>query len=240
MPTVPVSLLAVSRGGEVTIVIGDEEFAASADVAFTFGRADGTGVVGLNPDDMGISAQAGAIEKRSDVWWLANLSTKRDLLVEEAPGVTPVRVGRGDRYAITKSPVVVLVPGAVFTHRLEVTVPDDELRVLATPARPTSGTLTVEDLAMSDKDRDVLTALCSGYLRTFPNRDPRPLTYQRIATALGAPWTRDRVRKQVERFKERTARRGLYFEGQHANAELAEYLVGNEILTAADLRRLNR
>ena len=61
------------------------------------GRSDESVVVGLDPADMGISSQAGSVEYQAGVWWVVKRSKKRDLLVEEAPGVAPVRVERSDR-----------------------------------------------------------------------------------------------------------------------------------------------
>jgi hypothetical protein len=46
------------------------------------------------------------------------------------------------------------------------------------------------------------------------------------------------VRKQIERLKERLARGGLYLNGPRANDELADHLIGNGLLTAADLSLL--
>ncbi|HVE46858.1 MAG TPA: hypothetical protein VNA57_08960 [Acidimicrobiales bacterium] len=133
-----------------------------------------------------------------------------------------------------------LVPGAVYTHRIEVIVPDDVVSAMRVePAVPT-GTITLGDARLSEKDRDALAAVCRGYLRSFPRRNPHPLTYQEAAEMLGPPWTRITVRKQIERIKERLARNGLYFEGPHANHDLAEHVIDNELLSVEDLARVER
>ena len=126
----------------------------------------------------------------------------------------------------------------MYHPRLEVAVPATALAALRAVSPPTTGTLLAHDVAVSDKERDVLTALCSGYLRPFPHRDPRPATYQQIAVRLGEPWTRVTTRKQIERFRERLARGGLYFDGPHANNELDDYLLANRVIGAEDLARL--
>lgn len=46
------------------------------------------------------------------------------------------------------------------------------------------------------------------------------------------------MRKQIERLKQRLAGSGVYVEGPHANYDLADYLISNGIVTAADLSRL--
>lgn len=59
-------------GGQATIAIGDEQFEASEGHPFVFGRADADGVIGLNPEDMGISSVAGSVELTWGVWWVVN------------------------------------------------------------------------------------------------------------------------------------------------------------------------
>jgi hypothetical protein len=222
----------------VAVVIGDEEFVVSADTPFVFGRHDADGVVGLDPADMGISAEAGSIEHAWGVWWVVNRSRKRKLLVEERVGTTPLPLECQQRHAITREQVTVIVPGAIYTHRLEVVVPTDAIKGLRVTGPTTTGTLTAEDVRLLDRDREALTAIASGYLRAFPYRDPRPLTYQQAADLLGAPWTRVTVRKQIERLRERLARTGLYFDGARALDDLAEYAIGAGIIGPADLDAL--
>jgi hypothetical protein len=96
------------------------------------------------------------------------------------------------------------------------------------------------DVDLRDRDRDVLVALASGYLRDFPFTEPRPRTYGEAAALLGSPWTKTKVRRQVDRFKERLAGASLYFDGPHANYDLIDYLISNGIIGPADLSRLPR
>ena len=102
----------------------------------------------------------------------------------------------------------------------------------------TSGTLIAGELRLSDRDKDVLIAMFSGYLEDFPRRTLRPRTYQQAASLLGPPWTQVTVRKQIERLKERATRIDVYFEGPHANYDLADYLVANGLLLQEDLARI--
>ena len=119
--------------------------------------------------------------------------------------------------------LTVLVPGAIYTHRVEIIVPKEQLAPVAASSSST-GTLLSEDLRLSERDRDVVVALASGFLKGFPHRNPHPLTYQEAADVLGAPWTKVTLRKQIERLRERLARLGIYVEGQQANYELLELL----------------
>jgi hypothetical protein len=171
------------------------------------------------------------------LWWLVNHSRKRRLLLDDGSGGQPFRLDCGQRFAINVRHLTVLVPGAIYTHRIDIVIPESDLaRVTGTVM--TSGTLNPYDLRLSERDKDVLIALFSGYLEAFPHRSARPRTYQQAADVLGASWTSLTVRKQVERLKERCARSGLYFDGPQANYDLADHLVANSLLVRDDLRRL--
>lgn len=222
---------------EAVVVIDGESFAVGPEAPLVFGRGDAPGVVGLDPSDMGISAQAGAVERQWGVWWVVNRSTKRRLLLDVAGQGPPQRLDCGQRYAITVPRLTVLIPGAVLTHRLDVILPDSDL-LADRGNQPSSGTLAGGQVQLTERDRDALVALFGGYLEEFPRRTARPRSYQEAANLLGDPWTKVSVRKQVERLKERLARAGVYFEGAQANYELADYLLGEGLLATTDLTRL--
>jgi hypothetical protein len=225
-------------GLEAEILVGGQIFTASPERPFVFGRSDNDPIVGLDPNDMGISAEAGSVEFELGLWWLLNRSRKRPLLLEPSPGSPPQRVVSGDRVPLTKVQTVVLVPGAVFTHRMDVHIPPECVANLKVSTTGTSGTITFGDVALSERDLDALSALFSGYLRPFPFRDARPISYQEAAELLGNGWTRVTVRKQVERMKERFARSGVYFQGPRANDELAEHLLSSGAFSQLNLDRL--
>jgi hypothetical protein len=220
----------------IVLIVG-EEFQVGLERPFVFGRADGNGVVGLDASDMGISSIAGSVEWAWGLWWLVNHSRKRRLLLDDGAGSQPQRLECGQRFAINVRRLAVLVPGAIYTHRIEVIIPEADLaRVVGN--RITSGTLLAGELRLSERDKDVLVAMFSGYLETFPHRTMRPRTYQQAAALLGSPWTSVTVRKQIERLKDRAAKVDVYFEGRHANYDLADHLVANGLLVHDDLERL--
>ena len=221
---------------EAVVVVGDEEFALSTDEPLVFGRADAPGVIGLDATDMGISAVAGSVESAWGLWWVVNRSGKRPLFLENDGGGAPHRLGCGQRHAVSVGRLSILVPGVIYTHRLEVVVPTADLARFDA-VRSSSGTMTGE-AHLSERDLDVLVALLSGYLEDFPRRQARPRTYQQVAELLGPPWTKTAVRKQLERLKQRLAGAGVYFDGPQANFDLADHLIGNGLLSPADLRRL--
>jgi hypothetical protein len=223
---------------EAEILVGGQSFTACASQPFVFGRADDGPVVGLDADDMGISAEAGSVEYELGLWWVLNRSRKRPVLIEPSPGSPTQTVGTGERVPLTKTHTVVLVPGVVYTHRIDVHIPAECVANLKVATSTTSGTITFGDVALSERDLDALSALFSGYLRAFPYRDPRPVSYQQAADLLGEGWSKVTVRKQVERLKERFTRSGLYFQGPRANDELAEHLLSAGLFSELSLDRL--
>jgi len=218
------------------VLVGDEEFLVSAEEPFVFGREDSPGVIGLDSADMGISGLAGTVEWKWGVWWVVNRSSKRPLVLDSGAGTPPLHLGCGQWHAICVPRLNVLVPGVIYTHRLEVVVTTVDL-IRFDCTRLSSGTITSE-ISLTERDRDAVVALLSGYLETFPRREARPRTYQKAAELLGPPWTKTTVRKQLERLKERLADAGVYFEGPRANFDLADHLIGNGLLSPADLDRL--
>ncbi len=217
--------------------VDGEKFEATRSRPFVFGRANADRMVGLDENDMGISAVAGSLEWQWGLWWVVNLSHKRPLLLDDGIGGALRHLPCGHRFALNTPRLTVLVAGEIFTHRIDITVPASDL-VRVEPAYQSSGTLPAGDLRLTERDKDALLALFSGYLEAFPRRSSHPLTYGEAAEKLGPPWSPVTVRKQVERVKERARRSGLYFEGAHANHDLADYVIGNALLVPADLARL--
>jgi hypothetical protein len=198
------------------------------------------GVIGLDPQDMGISRRALAVEFDQGVWWLANLSAKRNLLLDPGYGSAMITLRPGQRHAIAVSPLGVLVPGAIYTHRLDIHVPDTALALRRPSELGASGTITAEDLHLTESARQALAAVFSPLLRAWPRRGAHPLSYQEAADLLGSGWTGTAVRKHLERIRLRLADSGTFFEGSHAKDDLGQYLLDNGVLTAADLVLVDR
>lgn len=202
---------------------------------FVFGRAEADDIVGLDATDMGISASAGSVEFEWDLWWVVNRSTKRRLLIEAAPGTRPVELAPGQRQVLSSARTTVLVPGAIYTHRVEVCLPVAAVAALRVQTAGGGDTITAGDVTLSERDRQAVVALFAGYLRAFPRHDPHPVSYQQAAEVLGPPWTRTTVRKQIERLKARLARAGVYVDGVHSNEQLADHLLSVGLLSPVDL-----
>jgi hypothetical protein len=223
----------------VTISVGELAFTATPEIPFVFGRSDLEGVVGLDPNDMGISSEAGSVEFQGGLWWVVNRSSKRPLMIEAAPGSPTIRLDPGERSLLSKLESAILVPGLIYTHRIDIVLPDQAIPPRGDSSRR-SGTVTIGAVTLLERDREALAALFRGYLRPFPHRDNKPLSYQEAAELLGPEWNKVQVRKQVERLKEKFARSGLYFQGPRANDDLAEHLIAVGALTPADLELLEQ
>ena len=221
------------------ILVGNRSFAARETSPFIFGRRDGADVVGLDPDDMGISSVAGSIEFDVGLWWVFNLFESGRYFWSRAP------VHR--RFGLTLASGCLFSPrprrwcwspGAIYTHRMDVHIAREYASLLKVSTAPTSGTINFGEVELSERDRDALSALLCGYLRPFPFRNARPLSYQQAADLLGDPWTKTTVRKQIERLKERFTRSGLYFQGPRGNDELADHLLSTGVMSQLSLDRL--
>lgn len=105
--------------------------------------------------DLGL---AGSVEYSAGLWWVANRSAKRPLLIESATGHAPRRLGSGHRHVVNVSPLAVLVPGAIFTHRIEVLLPDEVLAAFRVDAPAPSGKITLGVLVPPERDRHALLA----------------------------------------------------------------------------------
>ncbi len=257
-PELPASATAKASevaAAQAAVLVGDDRLTATVERPLLFGRADMTadptddqsgpapsasGVIGLDPQDMGISARALAIEFDQGVWWLANLSAKRNLLLDAGYGSAMITLRPGQRHAIAVSPLGVLVPGAIFTHRLDIQLPDEALALRRPSELGASGTIAGDDLHLTESDRRALAAVFSPLLRAWPRRGAHPLSYQEASHLLGAGWTGTAVRKHLERVRQRLAESGTFFDGSHAKDDLGHYLLDNSVLTAADLAEVDR
>ena len=168
---------------EAEILVGGHSFTACAGQPFVFGRADDGPVVGLDAEDMGISAEAGSVEYELSLWWVLNRSRKRPLLIEPSPGSPTQTVGTGERVPLTKTHTVVLVPGVVYTHRIDVHIPAECVVNLKVATSPTSGTITFGDVALSERDLDALVRTVFGLPPGIPLQGPPT----RVLPACGGP-----------------------------------------------------
>lgn len=220
-----------------TISFGDHRHPVDPDGVVTFGR-DSTSTICLDPDDRGISRVAGAVQRFADEWWIDNLSEKRTIHLVDEHGIRTA-LAPGRRHVVDQSETRIVVTGATFTHELVLRV--DDLRPLArTIVAPESAatTLSGDEVNISDRDLEVLVALCAGYLRPFPRHDPKPRSYAEAAQELGCE--RSTVQRRIEHLRERLTAAGVPdLVGPRALDALAEFVLTTGIVTADHLSLLD-
>jgi hypothetical protein len=225
------------RDGQAIVTVGERTFEVTPDSRFTFGRSD-TCTACLDPEDVGISRQAGSVELEAGTWWLVNRSTARPLaVVDDELGFRSL-LAPGRRMAV-EAPVTVVVDGSRGQHALKLKVPTGN--GVAVPAEPRDGRSTAigTEVVISEADRLALVALFAGYLEDYPRHDPHPRTYEAAAKRLG--WPRTTLVKRVEYLRTRLQSAGVpNMTGWNALANLAEHVIAAGLLTKEDLRLLRR
>lgn len=192
------------------------------------------GIVGLDPDDNGISRLAATIELGEDGCVIRNRSRKTSLYLIPEAATQPLVLRPGERFLITRA-IGAEIRGLIRTHRIDMLVAPSErqTRTATVAGAPTF----VATINYSEADLDALTAMFCGFLRPFPRRDPRPISYSEAGDLLGLPATT--VRRRIEKIRERLRSIDVYIEGRHAAQELAEYVLDCGVISADDLSRLD-
>lgn len=216
----------------VELTAGDE---------LTFGR-DRTCDVCLDPGDVGISRIAGRIAYDGRAWAVINLSRKRALHIVDDSGFTvPLPVvteGEPNRRIVDQQVLTVLVPGERLTHALGLRLarPPDPALAEASPSDPVSTSSQAPRL--TGRQREVLVVLAQGYLRPYPDYDPRPLTYEQVADLLRLKVST--VRKRIGHVREKliSARVPGAEDDLDARRQLCEWLLATRAITPDDLERL--
>jgi hypothetical protein len=207
----------------------------------TFGRDPGCDIC-VGPDDVGISRTAGRISSEGgDRWYIHNLSDKRTLHVVDAAGfAVPLpasTMGIQSRRLVDAPHLTIMIVGEVWSHTLVLTTDVQDLPPTPTgPADPRSTRTQVPPLP--DERREVLVALARGYLRKFPDYDPRPSGYQDVASLLGL--TPQQVDRHVEDAMRELAAAGLPpLEDQpEPRTALCDWLVASGVISPPDAQWL--
>jgi hypothetical protein len=226
----------------VVVEVGGERFELEPGIPFTFGRDAEVCTVGLgvSPLDLGISRVAGSISHERGLWWITNRSSTRSLhVIDIETGIaTPLPVAR-DNWPTPVHPVggaalTVLVAGEIQGHAISVQASPDDLPVVDSLPEAVDPLRTRDLLPpLTDKQREALVAMVEGYLLPFPHYRPEPRTYEEAARRLGLPAST--VRKRIENVRGRLIESGVGgLEAADARRNLAEWMLANRIVTAAD------
>ena len=221
--------------GEARVwVDGREPASVKPEGTVVLGRADAVGGIGLDPDDRGISAHQAEIVAVATGLVIRNLSSSRAVAVEYRDRVRHSRVLPGDTHQFVSS-ALVLITGIVRTHGVGVETPRGY--EISHPAP--SGDTSVGTITLSERDRQALAALYSGYLHRWPRHRPEPISYDEAGLLIGE--TGATVRKRIERIRERVNATGVaYIDGRSALRDLADHLVEIGQMHPSDLERLGQ
>lgn len=199
-----------------------------------FGRDGGNGIVGVAPNDTGVSRRAGRLAFRSDSWRIENQSETRDLFVEYPDIVEWATLPPRGSHTVTGTSTV-LVVGNVFSHAIQVRL-SAAYSAQFVVTLPETGE-TEEDRLYTEADKTALVALAEGYLRRWPRHDPSPRSYADAAALLG--WDEVRLRRRLENLRDRLAKQGVAdLSGPHSARLLAEFAIRRGVIGVADLSRL--
>ncbi|HEX6685139.1 MAG TPA: hypothetical protein VF062_20280 [Candidatus Limnocylindrales bacterium] len=215
---------------EITVRYGDAEWRLGTDDTLSFGRSQRCTIC-LDPDDVGVSRQAGVVQAVQGIWWVVNKSRSQTLSVIDDQGLRKV-LAPGQRLPIDE-PVWVVADGTNGSHRLRV------LRATAefgTDSGLMSGVETAigARVSITADDRVAMVALFAEYLEDPPRSDPQPKSYRAAAARLG--WPRSTLVKRIEYLRARLDKAGVpNMTGFNALAGLAEYALARRLITKEDL-----
>jgi hypothetical protein len=220
-----------------TVTVAGVRHDLVAGQSFVFGRVESCDAC-LDPADVGISRRAGSVDCIDRVWFVTNRSGSRPLSVVDPVGLRSV-LAPGRRMAVDGR-LSVVVEGQIRRHELVITAPQvgglDPDAAATVPHGDGEGVPTEmgDGVTYSDKDRQALVALFTGYLQPFPRYDPTPRSYADAAKALG--WPHSTLRKRVEHLRRRLVDAGVpNLQGERAMEALAEHVIATGVITRDDL-----
>ncbi len=222
--------------GALVVINGTQRI--EVDKRLDIGRADNErrGVVGLDERDNGISRLTLTLARDGEGSWIVeNRSAKTSLEVVADATQPAFHLRPGERHLID-STLGIEVRGLIRTHRIDILVQkprrDGEVTVVGLEGQSTF----LPTIDYSEADLDALVAMFCGYLRPFPRRDPRPLSYADAGALLDLP--KSTVRRRIEKIRERLLKVDIVIEGRHAAADLAEFVLAAGVIGPDDLHRI--
>lgn len=232
---------------QVRVTVNGREWVRDVTGRITFGRSAECDIC-LDPQDQGISRNAGIVEWQHGTWWIRNCSDAVPLSIVDDLGFRSV-LPPGRRAAV-ESQVRVLVdcsqnrPHSLLVQPFGEIQPLGEIEPLEkTEAGPTAGpnegvsTAIGQQVIITEADRMAMVALFAGYLEDPPRYDPHPKSYAAAAARLG--WPRTTLVKRIEYLRARLDAAGVpNMTGWTALVNLAEYAISRRLITREDLDHL--
>ena len=212
---------------------------------FTFGRAKTCTLV-LPDSDRGVSRNAGCLDFRGGLWWLANTSASSMLYLAGDLGFK-ADIPPGMALPLQQWHAKVRIDGILDSYTVRMRLPDldeeadaddEPSLVVAVPdALERRITSTRLRAPLNDDDRLVLAARFEEYLTWRHSGAAAPRSAREAADRIG--WRPHTVAKRCENIRNRYVRIGVPgLRGPRALEELAALLISTGELTGDDLRRL--
>lgn len=223
--------------GSLFVEFLDEEFELRDGESLTFGR-DARLVV--DEANKYLHRVVGSFVQHGDTWMLHNVGRFVTLVVTD--GCTRTEIDPGGVLALVADEFVVSFGAAESRYAI------GGYQAGAAPARPScpgaSDTAEVAQHRLNTEQRQLVVALAEPLLRGEPGWPATMATNREVADALG--WSVTKLNRKLDHLCSRVAAAGV--EGvqgdsnRRANARrihLVEYLVGNRVVTPADLSVLD-
>jgi hypothetical protein len=215
----------------ILVSFGNRQWRLDTGESLSFGRSSACTVC-FDPDDNGVSRQAGVVQAAQGIWWVVNKSHSKTLSIIDDLGLRKV-LAPGQRLPVDE-PVWVVADGNRGTHRIRLVRPSSVRLDSAVP----SGVETAvgAHVVITDDDRSAMVALFAEYLEDPPRSDPQPKSYRAAAARLNVP--RSTLVKRIEYLRARLDKAGVpNMTGFNALAGLAEYALARRLITKEDLVR---
>lgn len=195
------------------------------------GRSPSDGGIRLTPEDQSISGTAFVVERRDRQVLIRNTSSYAQLDVHHEQGVRFLFPGEE---LVTAASVVVVVPGSVYTHTINIQVTGG----VREPGPATGTTPLLREFAVPPERKRALVGLCAA--RFFPDRLGAALLsasdIAALLTAAGEPVTAKAVNNKLQRLRTDVAQKlGLYLDRRE---DLADWAIRQGHVTRSDVERL--
>ena len=196
------------------------------------GRDPGENGVALSPEDMTISAKALQLSVKENGLLVGNSSSYSNINVEHNRGLT--RHLHPKEELLVDSSIAVSIEGEVFTHKIEI-------EISGALSAPSSSGTTIDlrqHIAIAQERKPALICLCAA--RFYPERyGTALLTSADISLMLGRlgiETTPKAINNKVQRTKKDVSERtGLLLDTRE---DLADFLIGNQLITRTDVNEL--
>lgn len=178
------------------------------------------------------------------LWWIGNTGNQLSATVTDGGGNVQAWLGPGARLPIVFERLNVLFSAGSTTYDLSIHG-DSEYFASTTPFMDRTGATTLDPVALTTSQRQLIVALCEPYLRDRGAGRAELPTSSRAAERLG--WTLTAFNRKLDNVCDKLDRAGVSgLRGGRGNlatnrrARLVEYAVSTKLVSRDDLPLLDR